>query len=265
MLAAGYIEHPLNYRFARNDSLACWTLEYLCAGHINVQSVQGRQLYQTASVMMVPPRTPYAVEWAGGAGEWKELYFVFDPLPHWMPLLSWPAGDCGLGLLDLPHPAIAREVESALDAVLQMRKSARANREALALNALERALWILDEVNPARGYRQRDARIEEALAYIAQHYAKRLDLASLARQVFLSPSRFSHLFKAQTGQAPLQYVEQYRLERAAERLLSSHDSVEQIAASVGFANAFHFSTRFRRHFGRPPGRYRLNPKELGGA
>ncbi|RYD73224.1 MAG: helix-turn-helix domain-containing protein, partial [Sphingobacteriales bacterium] len=87
---------------------------------------------------------------------------------------------------------------------------------------------FLDEINPKRGNKQRDERIEKVLSYIALHYSKPLDLAILAREIFLSPSRFSHLFREQMQQAPMQYLEQYRLERAAEKLLSGQESIEHI-------------------------------------
>lgn len=260
MLSIGYEDHPLNHRFARNGEMACWTLEYLCAGNVSVNTAQGEHIYETASAMLIPPFTPYAIEWAGGDSDWKEIYVIFDPLSHWSQLLSWPTSDCGLGILNLPNPTAKSEIESVLFAALEIQLSARANRLSLFYNAFERALLTLDEFNPNRGYTQRDERIEQSLAYIAAHYNESLDLAILAREVYLSPSRFSHLFRTQMQQAPMQFVEQYRLERASEKLLSGQDSIDDIAVAVGFVNPFHFSTRFRRHFGQSPSRYRRNPK-----
>lgn len=260
MLSLGYVEHALNYRFVRDGELSRWTLEYLFAGHVAVHTPQGTHCYKMNSVMLIPPHTSYSVEWAGEAGDWKELYVIFDPLPQWSTLLSWPVSHCGLGILNLPNHTVTKEVESALKAGLEIQKSPRVNCHPLLFNTFERVLLTLDELNPMRGYTQRDERIEHALAYIAAHYAEPLDLAILAREVYLSPSRFSHLFRAQMQQAPIQYLEQYRLERAAEKLLTGHDSIEQLALSVGFSNVFHFSTRFRRRFGQSPSRYRRNPK-----
>lgn len=212
--------------------------------------------------MLVPPRTPYSVEWDGEEGKWKELYVVFEPPSHWNPMLSWPVSRCGLGVLHLPNPAMRTEVDTALRELLKIQKTPRTNRKSLLFNTLERALLTLDEVNPIRGYRERDERIEQALENIASRYDTSLNLAGLAREVYLSPSRFSHLFREQMQIAPMQYVEQYRLDRAAEELLSKEDSIEQIATAVGFSNPFHFSTRFRRRFGKSPSRYRNDPKKI---
>lgn len=264
MISAGYVEHRLNYRFERNNEMSRWTLEFLCAGQVLVRSLQGQQHYHESSVMLVPPRTPYSVEWNGEKNkeEWKELYVVFDPPSHWSPLLSWPVSSCGTGIIHLPTSAIRAEVETVLKTLCQIQKIPRANQKALLFNALEQALLILDELNPLRGYRQQDERISQALENIAARYDTALSLGELAREVYLSPSRFSHLFQEQMRIAPMQYLEQYRLDRAAEKLLSGEDSIEQIASAVGFSNPFHFSTRFRLRFGKPPSRYRNDPKQL---
>lgn len=264
MISAGYVEHRLNYRFERNNEMSRWTVEFLCAGQVLVRSLEGQQYYHESSVMLVPPRTPYSVEWGGNSKdkEWKELYVVFDPPSHWSPLLSWPASDCGTGIIHLPTSAIRTEVETALRTLRQIQKTPRSNQEAFLFNALERALLILDELNPLRGYRLQDERITQALENIAARYDTSLSLGELAREVYLSPSRFSHLFQEQMRIAPMQYLEQYRLDRAAEKLLSREDSIEQIASAVGFSNPFHFSTRFRRRFGKPPSRYRNDPKKI---
>lgn len=264
MISAGYVEHRRSYRFERDNELSRWTLEFLCEGQVLVRSLQGRQLYRETSVMLVPPRVPYSVEWHGdeNSGAWRELYVVFDPPSHWSPLLSWPSGDCGTGIIHLPNLAIHAEVESSLHALLQIQKTPRTNRKALLVNSLERALLMLDELNPLRGYRRRDERIEQALENIAACYDMPLTLGKLAREVYLSPSRFSHLFQEQMQIAPMRYLEQYRLDRAAEKLLSTEDSIEQIAATVGFSNPFHFSTRFRLRFGKAPSRYRTDPKNV---
>jgi AraC family transcriptional regulator of arabinose operon len=258
MLTIGFVKHAPHYRYARGKGLSYWTLEYFSAGEVVVRTPQGCHEYRTPSALLVPPHTPYT-ESAGKSGRWTEHYVVFDPLPAWRTLLDWPRSECGLGLLHLSDSTIAREVKAALQSALRIQHSARVNRPLLVANALEKVLLMLDEVNPARGRAHRDARIAQALEYIAAQYSRPLTLDALAQCVYLSPSHFAHLFKAQMKQSPMEYVEQYRLERAVERLLAGGDSVEQIAAAVGFSNAPHFATRFRRRFGQSPSRYRRNP------
>jgi AraC family transcriptional regulator of arabinose operon len=258
MLSLGYVEHDLNDQFSRGAEMNYWTLEFFSAGQIEIRTERGQQTYVSPVLALIPPHCSYT-ERATGDGHWTELYTIFEPLPHWHNLLDWPQSECGLGILYLSDSPVADEIHDALQVALNFQLSARANRRHLVVNALEKALLLLDEINPKRGHSQRDERIESVLEFVASHYQEPLDLETLARCAFLSPSRFSHLFKQQTRQSPLQFLENYRLERAAEKLLRSSDAIEHISNEVGFNNAFHFSTRFRRRFGQAPSHYRRNP------
>ena len=258
MLSLGYVEHNLNDQFSRSVELNFWTLEYFSAGQVEICTEHGAQVYIAPAAVLIPPHRSYT-ERAVGNEQWLEHFAIFDPPQSWQNLLDWPQSDCRIGLLNLSDIIIASEVENALQSALAFQLSSRTNRRSLVLNAMEKTLLLLDEINPLRGHVLRDERIERVLEHIALHFQKPFDLEVLARHAFLSPSRFSHLFKQQTKQSPLQFLENYRLERAAEKLLRSSMAIEQIAHEVGFNNAFHFSTRFRRRFGQSPSRYRRNP------
>lgn len=256
MLRIGVSHHSLDERFERGTELKWWTLGYLPRGRILVQTQHGQHYRVGPTVSLTPPHTPYAIQWGGGAERWMDMFAIFEPLSEWSPLLSWPIIDSGIGLLQLEDTFIHEEITRNLNFGLHVQGLAHPQQQALALNALERVLLLLDGINPLRGCQQRDSRIAEALAYISGHYPQALDVPFLARRVCLSPSHFAHLFRAQLGVAPMQYVEFYRLERAAGLLLTTNDSIQQVAQKTGFENALHFSTRFRRRFGQSPSVYR---------
>jgi AraC family transcriptional regulator len=83
-----------------------------------------------------------------------------------------------------------------------------------------------------------------------------LSLRELAAAAHLSPGYLSRLFRHHYGIGPVAAVELLRLARAATLLTRSNLSVAAVARDCGFANPFHFSRRFRRVYGQPPGRYR---------
>lgn len=259
MLIIGAIEHPLSYQFERGTELEFWTMGYLQNGRISTRTAQGSCVRGGGSISLIPPHTAYSLEWGGGEGPWSEIYTLFAPPSHWNHLLSWPLQEHGLGILDT-NGMIKTEVENSLLEGKEILRSARPCKAELAFNLVERVLLLLDEINPLRGHQQLDARVRKSLEYVSHHYSKTLSLEILARHACLSPSRFAHLFRSQMDASPMQYVERYRLERAAEKLLSTNQSIEQISSETGFANPFHFSSRFRRHFQQAPSRYRLNPK-----
>jgi AraC family transcriptional regulator of arabinose operon len=104
-----------------------------------------------------------------------------------------------------------------------------------------------------------DERVRRAADLVHSHFAEPLSVAALASAVGLSPSRFAHLFRQETGVSPARYVEEVRLERAQLLLLRTDMPIKQIAPLVGFEDPYYFSTRFRRRFGRPPTEWRRGP------
>ncbi|MBF8193091.1 helix-turn-helix transcriptional regulator [Nonomuraea sp. K274] len=101
-----------------------------------------------------------------------------------------------------------------------------------------------------------DERVRRALSIIAAQPGAPHSVASLARAVALSPSRFAHLFAEETGQTPMQAVRQARVRHAASLLEVTDLDVGQVAAASGFVSPFHFSRAFRREYGLPPRDYR---------
>ena len=68
----------------------------------------------------------------------------------------------------------------------------------------------------------------------------------------VSPSQLRRIFLRHTGMRPKAYVEQFKLRRAAEILLSGDDRVSDVAARFGYMDYCHFSRRFKLLFGASP-------------
>ena len=96
-----------------------------------------------------------------------------------------------------------------------------------------------------------DERILRATAYIQRHLSEPLTLEQVASEVFLSPSRFRHLFVEQTGLALRPYILWRRFLRVWE-LLMAGESLSSAAHTAGFADAAHLTRTSRRMFGFPP-------------
>src|SRR5215813_11221401 len=101
-----------------------------------------------------------------------------------------------------------------------------------------------------------DRRIDLIITKIETETAGSWDTASLAALVNLSPSRFRHLFKQETGTSPAQYLKDIRLSRAEKMLRTTFLSIKQILKQVGIASNAHFVRDFRRKYGTTPTAYR---------
>lgn len=100
--------------------------------------------------------------------------------------------------------------------------------------------------------------IEKAISYIQRNYMNPLTLEELAAIHAMNPRRFSYYFYKYTGLRPIDYVIQYRMERASELLKIGGFSISDIAFSVGYVNPLYFSRAFKKKFGVSPSAY-ANP------
>ncbi|GLX70294.1 AraC family transcriptional regulator [Paenibacillus glycanilyticus] len=95
--------------------------------------------------------------------------------------------------------------------------------------------------------------VEEATAYIHDHFDEPITLHQLAERFGLKPKYFSSLFQRYTGIGPIDYLIQYRLNRAHELLMTGQFTVAAVAISVGYQDAYYFSRLFKKHKGSSPG------------
>jgi len=82
--------------------------------------------------------------------------------------------------------------------------------------------------------------------------AARITLADIASAAHVTPEHLCRLFAASLGHSPMERVRYVRLDRATALLVRSNLSVAEIAARVGFADAFSFSKAYKRVVGVAP-------------
>lgn len=93
--------------------------------------------------------------------------------------------------------------------------------------------------------------------YIFINYNHNIKLEELAKLMDMSPKYFCRYFLSLTGNRPLEYVNRYRIELAAERLGTKGESINEIAFDCGFKNPGYFARLFKRYKGLSPSAYRI--------
>jgi transcriptional regulator GlxA family with amidase domain len=88
------------------------------------------------------------------------------------------------------------------------------------------------------------------------HYSDELTISSLAEHLNTAESRLIQVFREQTGITPGAYLKGVRMKRAAELLLGTRKSIQEIAADVGISDANYFTKLFRSEYGKTPSAYR---------
>jgi AraC family transcriptional regulator len=98
--------------------------------------------------------------------------------------------------------------------------------------------------------------MQPVLAHLAAHLDDEISLAGLAAEAGLSPSHLHRIFSDLVRETPKELTLRLRLERAAVLLLTSSDTILDIALNCGFQSHEVFCRAFRRRFGMTPSAYR---------
>lgn len=88
-----------------------------------------------------------------------------------------------------------------------------------------------------------------------------MSLDQIAKNMYLSPVYISKIFKEQTGDSPINYLINVRLEKAKEMLEDGRGNIRSISAMVGYEDVYHFSKLFKKHYGVSPMNYRKKIEE----
>lgn len=99
-------------------------------------------------------------------------------------------------------------------------------------------------------------RIKVMLQYIHDHASEELNVARIAQSACVSESECLRCFHTTIGTTPIQYVKQYRIQRAAQLLTSTSDRIADIAAQCGFQDISYFTKSFRELKHCVPSEYR---------
>jgi AraC-like DNA-binding protein len=95
--------------------------------------------------------------------------------------------------------------------------------------------------------------VDQILSFFEDHYDEKISLDQIAENMYLSPFYISKIFKSETGDTPIRHLINIRLDRAKELLEEGYEgSIQEIAAKVGYDDAYHFSKLFKKHFGLTP-------------
>lgn len=101
--------------------------------------------------------------------------------------------------------------------------------------------------------------VEQIINYFEDHYSEKISLDQIAANMYLSPFYVSKIFKSETGDTPIRHLINIRLEKAKELLENGyHGSIQEVAAMVGYDDAYHFSKLFKRYYGITPTQAKKN-------
>lgn len=98
--------------------------------------------------------------------------------------------------------------------------------------------------------------MKQVIAYIDQHYTRRISLEELAGIAHMSSTAFSRYFTRYNGIGPSQYLKRKRIALAIRLLEETDRTILDIAMDCGFQNVSNFYKAFHSLTHQVPGNYR---------
>jgi len=98
--------------------------------------------------------------------------------------------------------------------------------------------------------------LKRVLAHIEQNYSRRIYIRELAKMGHMADAQFCRFFKRWVRRTPTEYINSYRVKKAAELLRQSDRKLSDIAREVGFDHPSYFIRRFRAELRCTPAVYR---------
>lgn len=230
----------------RRRNYDCFTAELVLAGGGWLE-IDGRHYeVEEGDVYILPPSRDHIYA-ADATRPWRKLFFnMGGTLPT---LLLNGYGLTTFHIPDWQEPELFKRMLRLYEHLDE-----QAHREAALL--LHRLLALAAERGEDNaGY---SSAVSLAINFIENNLQNRIRLVDIARASFLSPSQLTRLFKAETGRTPYDYLCRQRIEMAKHLLRCTDLRLADIAARLQFADAFYFSSAFRKSTGCSPRTFRRN-------
>ena len=242
--------------------------------------IMGKRYYKInpGQLVIIPPDTPHRF-WVDDdeQGElcWVHCDLFYYPDREWVSEFYKGPDYVRLFGPEIPAPQHVREnpvfdggyrlpdtllLESPADMEYQFRAIQKAYDQqgpywhlTARIHFMELFTLILNETRraPARetGHSHVIHQIQTA---VAQNYYRKLSVAEICASTGLNTEYASKLFKQETGQRLVEYVNCYRLKKAKSLLLESDLTVADIAEMVGFSSENYFCSVMRKYEGKTP-------------
>ena len=124
---------------------------------------------------------------------------------------------------------------------------------------MQQILWgRLQAMNNRESHQQENTYYRNAIAYIQENYWKNINVTEVADAIGISYVYLNKIFKAHHGKEEklIDYLNRTRIQKAAELLLQTEETLAVIAQKVGYNNDQSFSRFFKKYKGMTPGEWK---------
>jgi len=105
-------------------------------------------------------------------------------------------------------------------------------------------------------------RVRQMIDYIEKNFSSKITLDDMAAAACISRREVSRCFKDNMGRTPFEYLIEYRIAKGRIRLLTTEDTILEVALYCGFESASYFTRVFKRLEGLSPMEFRNKMKKI---
>ncbi|EOT27900.1 helix-turn-helix transcriptional regulator [Enterococcus saccharolyticus] len=125
------------------------------------------------------------------------------------------------------------------------------------LTLYELLLSMLSQVQTEAGtFKKSQSDIYHLLDFVHTHYQQPLSVDDIAQSIPINKNKCTTLFKQYTKLSPINYLIDFRLNKAKELLQTTNHSISEICYFVGFNNISYFITKFKQKYNCTPLKFR---------
>lgn len=123
----------------------------------------------------------------------------------------------------------------------------------LYMNTIKDQGYDYSEVDPLNP-------LKKMMSYIQANYQKKLTLEEIAQSGMMCQSKCCRLFRENLRQSPIEYLQNYRIQKGIYLLEHTKMNITEISLDCGFHSASYFTEIFRKTNGISPTEYRKQVK-----
>ena len=192
---------------------------------------------------------PWSIHWAHCEGTATASYASLLPAHEYV--LSIPSAD-------------AKEIARMFRESYRLASTGLTERTLLLVSHILRyvlgLLFFQTGRRPGGGSHAMAHDLTKSIEFMRANVARSLTLQELSRHAGLSPTRYSALFREQTGSSPVEHHIRLRMQAACHDLDTTALSIKEVAAKLGYDDPYYFSRLFQKILGCSPLAYRRSVK-----
>ncbi len=181
------------------------------------------------------------------------------------PALLYTSAQCRQTVKQYIRSCVFFRDNGIVEGIFAAMKSDVRGREFMFLSEIYALVGtVLSEKSDAAPLHSQSGKAEKlkaALSFIEENYATRFSLAELAHSCAMSPNYFCRFFKEAAQKTPFDYINEFRINIACERIAHSNESITEIAYGCGFCDLSYFIKIFKKYKGISPKLYKKTMEE----